>query len=152
MSQSYHRPRPHGLAAAVLDKQASKFNEVEGKNLLEWIKGITKEDINTDCTANDFKECLKDGTILCKLINAIKPGTIKKIMKPMSNFNCLENINQFCNAARSFGVIDEETFQSVDLYDGRDLFSVCVSLQSLGRKVEKQFGIPGPKQIERSKI
>uniref|UniRef100_A0AAF5I1Q1 Calponin-homology (CH) domain-containing protein n=1 Tax=Strongyloides stercoralis TaxID=6248 RepID=A0AAF5I1Q1_STRER len=165
MSQSYHRPRPHGLAAAVLDKQAAKFNETEGKYLLEWIKDITKEDIETECTAEKFKEILKDGTLLCKyvslfhsiisyfrLINSIKPGTIKKIMKPMSNFNCLENINQFCNAARSLGVKDEETFQSVDLYDGRDLFSVCVSLQSLGRQVEKQFEIAAPKQIERSKI
>uniref|UniRef100_A0A0K0FSJ3 Calponin-homology (CH) domain-containing protein n=1 Tax=Strongyloides venezuelensis TaxID=75913 RepID=A0A0K0FSJ3_STRVS len=152
MSQSYHRPRPHGLAAAVLDKQAAKFNEIEGKNLLDWIKDITKEDVETECTAESFKELLKDGQLLCKLINAIKPGTIKKIMKPISNFNCLENINQFCNAARTLGVKDEETFQSVDLYDGRDLFSVCVSLQSLGRQVEKQFGLPAPKQIERSKI
>uniref|UniRef100_A0A7E4V4P6 Calponin-homology (CH) domain-containing protein n=1 Tax=Panagrellus redivivus TaxID=6233 RepID=A0A7E4V4P6_PANRE len=148
----FHRPRPGGLAGAILDKQASKFNEEEAKNLLEWIKGLINEDIDTTGSRSNFLEVLKDGTVLCKLCNAIKPGTIKKIMKPMSNFNCMENINQFMTAARGFGVIDEETFQSVDLFEGRDLFSVTVTLQSLARKVEKALNIPPPKQIAKDKI
>lgn len=39
MSQDYHRPRPGGLAGAILDKQASKFNEEEASLLLQWIAG-----------------------------------------------------------------------------------------------------------------
>jgi len=139
------------MAGAILDKQASKFNEEEAQNLLEWIKQLTGEDVNTSGSMVDFKATLQDGTLLCKLMNAIKPGTIKKIMKPMSNFNCMENINQFSTAARQLGVIDEETFQSVDLFDGRDLFSVCVTLQSVGRKAQA-LGHPLPKQIAKEKI
>ncbi|GMS81075.1 hypothetical protein PENTCL1PPCAC_3250 [Pristionchus entomophagus] len=152
MSQDYHRPRPSGLAGAILDKQASKFNEDEASLLLEWIKELTKEEMNTSGDRRDFQDTLKDGTLLCKLINALKAGSIKKIMKPMSNFNCLENINQFCTHARSLGVPDEETFQSVDLFDGRDLFSVTVTLRSLGKKVEKSLGIAGPKAVSKDKI
>ncbi|VDO18736.1 unnamed protein product [Heligmosomoides polygyrus] len=135
MEQHYHRPRPGGLAGKVLDKQANKFNTEEGENLLEWIKGLTGEDFDTSGTPENFREQLRDGQKLCKLVNAIQEGTVKKVMKPISNFNCLENLNQFTGACRKLGVKDEETFQSVDLFDGRDLFSVCVTLQSLARKV-----------------
>uniref|UniRef100_A0A1I7YBR4 Calponin-homology (CH) domain-containing protein n=1 Tax=Steinernema glaseri TaxID=37863 RepID=A0A1I7YBR4_9BILA len=140
------------MAGAILDKQKAKFNEEEAKNLLEWIQELTKEDVSTEGSAANFREVLGDGQLVCKLLNAIKAGTVKKIMKPNSNFNCLENINQFCAGVRKLGVKDEETFQSVDLFEGRDLFSVCVTLQSLARKVEKEFGIAPPKQISRDKI
>lgn len=40
MSQDYHRPRPGGIAGALLDKQANKFNEDEASLLLQWIKGV----------------------------------------------------------------------------------------------------------------
>ncbi|VDD90696.1 unnamed protein product [Enterobius vermicularis] len=132
--------------------QIAKFNEEEATNLLQWIADLIKEDIDTTGTFQNFGNTLRDGTVLCKLLNAIQPGTIKKIMKPMTNFNCMENINQFCTAVRTFGVKDEETFQSVDLFEARDYFSVCVTLQSLGRAIEKSLSIPPPKQISKDKI
>lgn len=148
-----HRPRPAGLGGEILDKQKSKYNEMEGQCLLEWIKAIVKDDgIPTNGQRAKFHEVLKDGQLLCRLLNAIEPGIVKKIMKPISNFNCMENINQFVTGARKLGVIDEETFQSVDLLEGRDLFSTCVTLQALARKVEKTHGIPLPKQVPKDKI
>uniref|UniRef100_A0A0N4U4H2 Calponin-homology (CH) domain-containing protein n=1 Tax=Dracunculus medinensis TaxID=318479 RepID=A0A0N4U4H2_DRAME len=133
----------HFPVAAVAKKQTkkdiksqqSKFNEDEATNLLEWIASLIKEDFNTSGERSNFANTLKDGQILCKLLNSVKPGTVKKIMKPTSNFNCMENINQFCMAVRALGVKDEETFQSVDLFEERDLFSVCVTLQSFARMV-----------------
>ncbi|KAJ1373175.1 hypothetical protein KIN20_035517 [Parelaphostrongylus tenuis] len=150
--QHYHRPRPGGLAGVVLDKQANKFNNEEAEFLLQWIQDIIGEQFDTTGSRENFREQLKDGQKLCKLINAIQTGTIKKIMKPISNFNCLENLNQFTTVCRTLGVKDEETFQSVDLFDGRDLFSVCVTLQSLARKVEKTHNITPPKQISKDSI
>ncbi|KAL6731637.1 hypothetical protein Aduo_002481 [Ancylostoma duodenale] len=136
----------------ILDKQQSKFNEQEGAYLLEWIQGLIKEEFDTAGTRDNFLNQLRDGQKLCKLMNAIVEGTVKKIMKPISNFNCMENLNQFTTSARNLGVKDEETFQSVDLFEGRDLFSVCVTLQSLARKVEKKYNIALPKQVAKDTI
>ncbi|KRX41521.1 Muscle-specific protein 20 [Trichinella murrelli] len=134
------RPRGYGLGQAVLDKQAGKFNSEEGKHLLEWIKQITKKEFPTDGDYESFAKTLRDGTILCNLINAISPGKIKKINQSKTNFANMENIHQFVQACRDFGVPDQETFQTIDLFESRDLFSVCVTLKSLGRKV-KYFSV-----------
>ncbi|KAK5964655.1 Calponin- (CH) domain-containing protein, partial [Trichostrongylus colubriformis] len=69
-----------------------------------------------------------------------------------SRDNFREQLRDGQKLCKKFGVKDEETFQSVDLFDGRDLFSVCVTLQSLGRTVEKSHNITPPKQVSKETI
>jgi hypothetical protein len=48
----------------------------------------------------------------------------------------MENIARFAQAARTFGLSDSETFQTVDLYEKMNLHQVILCLFALGRKVK----------------
>lgn len=113
----------------------SKYSEELAQESLEWIKAVTEEPINTSGDTDNFFEVLKDGVILCKLANALQPGSIKKINESKMAFKCMENISAFLACAKNFGVPTQETFQSVDLWERQNLNSVVICLQSLGRKV-----------------
>nr|CAD7258703.1 unnamed protein product [Timema shepardi] len=112
----------------------SKYSEELAQESLEWIKEITGEDINVDGSMDNFYELLKDGTLLCRLVNLIQPNSVKKINESKMAFKCMENINQFLEVAKNLGVPPQETFQTVDLWERQNLNSVVICLQSLGRK------------------
>ncbi|XP_066249807.1 myophilin isoform X1 [Euwallacea similis] len=145
------RASKSGLAAETQRKVNAKYNEELASECLDWVKSVTGEDIDTAGDMDNFYEVLKDGTLLCKLANAIQPGVIKKINATKMAFKCMENINAFLDAAKGFGVPAQETFQTVDLWERQNLNSVVICLQSLGRKVGK-YGKPsiGPKEAEKN--
>jgi len=148
---SVNRAAKSGFAAETQRKINSKYSDELAAECLEWIKEVTGEPINTSGDMDNFFEVLKDGVILSKLVNALQPGTIKKVNESKMAFKCMENISAFLEAAKAFGVPVQETFQSVDLWERQNLNSVVICLQSLGRKAHN-FGKPsiGPKEAEKN--
>jgi len=101
-----------------------------------------------------FAKVLKDGVLICKLINVIQPGSVKSIKTKGGNFQLMENIAAFQKACKKYGVPQEEIFQTADLFEARNIDQVALSLFCLGRVAKnKNFDGPtlGPKMSEAQK-
>lgn len=68
-------------------------------------------------------------------MNKIKPGAIAKITTKGGGFALRENCAVFCNAAKAYGVPDNELFQTVDLFEKKNIAQVTLTIHALGRHV-----------------
>jgi len=145
------RATKSGFAAEAQRKIQSKYSEEHAHEVLEWIKSVTNDDINTSGDMDNFYELLKDGLLLCKLVNDLKAGSVKRVNTSTMAFKCMENINNFLAAVTTLGVPTQEQFQTVDLWERQNLNSVVICLQSLGRK-GGNFGKAsiGPKEASKN--
>ncbi|KAG1969331.1 guanine nucleotide exchange factor VAV3b isoform X5 [Pimephales promelas] len=95
----------------------------------------------------DLAQTLRDGVLLCQLLNNLKPDTInlKEInLRPqMSQFLCLKNIRTFLSACcEVFGMKKSELFDAFDLFDVRDFGKVIDTLSKLSyTPIAQQRGI-----------
>ena len=72
-------------------------------------------------------------------MNKLKPGSVKKITKSGGGFALRENVSQFLTAAKAYGVPDNELFQTVDLFEKKNISQVTMTLHALGRYVRRYF-------------
>uniref|UniRef100_A0A3Q2R1A7 Vav guanine nucleotide exchange factor 3 n=1 Tax=Fundulus heteroclitus TaxID=8078 RepID=A0A3Q2R1A7_FUNHE len=95
----------------------------------------------------DLAQTLRDGVLLCHLLNNLKPQCInlKEInLRPqMSQFLCLKNIRTFLVACSdSFGMKKSELFDAFDLFDVRNFGKVMETLSQLSHtSIAQQTGI-----------
>eukprot|EP01090_Pellita_catalonica_P005203 TRINITY_DN1509_c0_g1_i1.p1 TRINITY_DN1509_c0_g1~~TRINITY_DN1509_c0_g1_i1.p1 ORF type:complete len:288 (-),score=52.40 TRINITY_DN1509_c0_g1_i1:797-1660(-) len=105
-----------------------------------WIEAVTGERFSDP---NDFVASTRDGVLLCKLVNGIKPGSVPKINSSSSAFAQRENISHFLNACRDLGLKDTQLFVSNDLFEAQRIRTVAITLYWLGRAARSQ-GFRGP--------
>lgn len=113
-------------------KQAAKYDPEMEKEVVDWIEKITGEK-KGDAKIEDW---LHDGKVLIKLVNAIKPGTVKKTNEESLPFKQMENITRFTDAARDWGVPESSMFGTPDLYEAKNMTSVVRSLYTFGGAVQ----------------
>lgn len=74
--------------------------------------------------------------ILSKLVNSLYPEGSKPVKVPENPpsmvFKQMEQVAQFLKAAEDYGVIKTDMFQTVDLYEGKDMAAVQRTLMALG--------------------
>lgn len=125
------------MASKKGDPLADQKTEV-----LDWIQAVTGEPVPRD---QPFEKVLKDGVILCNMMNKLIPGSVKRINKKGSNFQLMENHAAFQKGMKKFGVPDDEIFQTVDLFEARNIKQVVMSLGALGRIASNKPDYNGPK-------
>jgi hypothetical protein len=70
-------------------------------------------------------------------MNKLSPKSVAKITTKGGGFALRENVNAFTNAARKYGVPDNELFQTVDLFEKKNIPQVTLSIHALGRQAQK---------------
>ena len=79
-------------------------------------------------------EDLKNGEILCRLANRIKPGSVDSIQSESHNTAAVQhNVGRFTQACEVFGLLPEDVFKPDDLVMGDNHESVLVTLEALYR-------------------
>jgi hypothetical protein len=144
------RQKGYGLTAELQDKIESKYDPQQEAEVRTWMVAVVKEPF----PAGSFHEALKDGVYLCKLINTIQPGSVKKVNTTKMAFKQMENIGNFLTGCENFGVPKTDLFQTVDLYEGQNIPQVITGISALARKVgAKRPDLPtiGPKEAQGEK-
>lgn len=68
-------------------------------------------------------------------MNKLMPGCVKKIDKKGGGFALMQNIERFNKAAEQYGVPVRELFQTVDLWERKNVPAVTLCIHALGRAV-----------------
>ena len=91
----------------------------------------------------DLQPLLKDGILLCRLINKIFPGACQKPSESKTKFKQMDNISTYLRATAHYGVPAHDSFQTVTLYDNQYFPAVLNNLFSLSRTAAAK-GFDGP--------
>lgn len=104
--------------------------------------------------ALNFYEILKDGMLLCRLVDVLLPED-KKIDFSKKTFQMTTNqaftmarererIGIFLQKAAELGVPDTNLFQTDYLYERTNLVQVCTTIRALGIEVQSHPDYQGP--------
>uniref|UniRef100_A0A803VKF6 Rac/Cdc42 guanine nucleotide exchange factor 6 n=1 Tax=Ficedula albicollis TaxID=59894 RepID=A0A803VKF6_FICAL len=84
-----------------------------------------------------LKMSLKDGTVLCKLINRLLPGSAEKYcLEPKNEADCISNIQEFLKGC---ALLKVEVFDPHDLYTGDQFSKVLSTLTAVNKATEDQL-------------
>ena len=79
---------------------------------------------------------LKSGVVLCEVACAISPGIVKRISDSPLPYKQMDNIAAFSSACRRLGVPEHDCFDTIDLFEGKDIVAVVQTIHALGRTVQ----------------
>ncbi|XP_047571507.1 rho guanine nucleotide exchange factor 6 isoform X5 [Lutra lutra] len=110
------------------------------ERIVTWLisLGVLDSPKKTICDPEEFlKSSLKNGVVLCKLINRLRPGSLEKYCsEPQTEADCLNNIGDFLKGCATLQV---EVFDPDDLYSGVNFSKVLSTLLAVNKATEDQL-------------
>uniref|UniRef100_A0A2K6EEL9 Rac/Cdc42 guanine nucleotide exchange factor 6 n=1 Tax=Propithecus coquereli TaxID=379532 RepID=A0A2K6EEL9_PROCO len=110
------------------------------ERIVTWLisLGVLDSPKKTICDPEEFlKSSLKNGVVLCKLINRLMPGSVEKYcLEPQTEVDCINNINDFLKGCATLQV---EVFHPDDLYSGVNFSKVLSTLLAVNKATEDQL-------------
>ena len=85
-------------------------------------------------------ESLRDGVVLCELVNTLRPGSVENISSSKMAFHQRVNIQAFISALPSFGVPEAAGFETADLYEEKNSRAVVRCIESVKQAVAAGSG------------
>uniref|UniRef100_A0A8C0B7L4 Transgelin n=1 Tax=Buteo japonicus TaxID=224669 RepID=A0A8C0B7L4_9AVES len=112
----------YGMSRDVQSKIEKKYDDELEDRLVEWIVAQSQP--------------LLCRQVLSRLVNSLYPDGSKPVKipdtPPTMVFKQMEQIAQFLKAAEDYGVVKTDVFQTVDLFEAKDMAAVQRTLMALG--------------------
>ncbi|KAJ2996888.1 Muscle-specific protein 20 [Globomyces sp. JEL0801] len=130
-------------------KAKAKYSPEREAEARDWLQSITGIQL-----MGTFAEALHDGIVLCTAINILMPN--RNPIKPTTSrlaFRQMENIASFLAAIEELGVPSFESFQTIDLYEEKNMNQVIDCIFAVSRMANKKGyngPILGPKLAEKN--
>jgi len=158
------RVKPMGMDRALTSKMGAKYDPDAEREVRHWFQQVLGEDIGEG--PNAVEKNLRNGVMLVKLMQKLFAGTSNlppaaaKIGEPKYStletpFKQMENIEVFLKCARAYGVPLVSCFQTVDLYEGRNLPMVIATILQVGTEAQRHGfngATAGAKPTEKHKV
>ncbi|XP_056664849.1 rho guanine nucleotide exchange factor 6 isoform X4 [Monodelphis domestica] len=107
------------------------------ERIVTWLisLGVLNSPKKTICDPEEFlKVSLKNGVVLCKLLNRLVPGAVEKhCQEPQTEADCISNIKDFLKGCACLQV---EVFDPCDLYTGNNFSRVLSTLLAVNKATE----------------
>ncbi|KAI7850692.1 kinase-like domain-containing protein [Circinella umbellata] len=100
---------------------------------------IDDDDHNTCIEVDHLHDELKDGVLLCNLVNKLRPGTIKHVGQRDLSFIKMDNITRFLQGARQLGLNDSQLFETIDLFEAKDIPAVIHTILVIAQMYTKSI-------------
>ncbi|KAJ4371111.1 calponin [Neocucurbitaria cava] len=108
-----------------------RYTPKAANEVRSWIEDVLGERL----PAGDLLDALKDGTVLCRLVNLAVPNPGVKFKKSPMPFIQMENISHFLRACEMppLNMPAHDRFLTVDLYESKDPAQVLQCLTAFSR-------------------